>query len=307
METAPDKIDRSGSPIVAIDGSAIKRIREAKKLTQLYVASVVGVTTDTISRWENNRYPTIKRDNAEKLATALEVAVEEILKQEEPAEELVPEPPAPLPPRRPWRLIAPLLLLVAAAAVAGALLLRESAPRLSAVRRAPPFGAPGQIVPVQLKIARGEGDTRGFIVKERIPAGWRFLSANPPVTGEAGEREAKWLIPGGAGPVTISYTLLIPRDAALKGAVSLGGELVLSGSGGSRKEVAQGSTSLTVDGLHWADTNGDRRIDDDEIMPAYYLTEEMKGLGLDWKTIETIWSSAGYTWNGKLKVFEVVK
>jgi len=53
--------------------------------------------------------------------------------------------------------------------------------------------------------------------------------------------------------------------------------------------------------------NGDGRIDDNEIMPAYYLTEEMKGLGLDWKTVESIWTGAGYTWNDTLKTFEVVR
>jgi DNA-binding transcriptional regulator YiaG len=42
--------DRLRAPLVAIDGAAARRIREEKKLTQLYVASVVGVTTDTISR-----------------------------------------------------------------------------------------------------------------------------------------------------------------------------------------------------------------------------------------------------------------
>ena len=72
---------------VAIDAVAIRRIREEKRLTQLYVAKVVGVTTDTVSRWENNRYPTIMRDNALKLAEALEVDLAIILKQEEESEE----------------------------------------------------------------------------------------------------------------------------------------------------------------------------------------------------------------------------
>ena len=37
---------------VRLDGSAIRRIREEQKLTQFYIAKVVGVTTDTVSRWE---------------------------------------------------------------------------------------------------------------------------------------------------------------------------------------------------------------------------------------------------------------
>ena len=80
---AEQKLDRGAIPNIAIDGLKIRQLRETKKLTQLYVANVVGVTTDTISRWENNRYPTIKRDNAEKLAAALEVGLAEIEKKEE--------------------------------------------------------------------------------------------------------------------------------------------------------------------------------------------------------------------------------
>ena len=48
--------------------SYFKEIREKKGLTQLYIATAVGVTTDTISRWENRRYPSIKTENGEKLA-----------------------------------------------------------------------------------------------------------------------------------------------------------------------------------------------------------------------------------------------
>jgi transcriptional regulator with XRE-family HTH domain len=310
METLEDKSERSASPIVAIDGTAIKRIREAKKLTQLYVASVVGVTTDTISRWENNRYPTIKRDNAEKVATALEVPLEEILRQEPSAPE--PEPEAvPLPSTRRQRL-APLVLAVGLGTLlvtllVGIVLSRWGAVELAAIRTLPPFGAPGQLVPVQVKVERRAATGGGFIVKERIPAGWRFVSSNPPVTGDVGEREVKWLVPGGAGPVAISYTLLAPREFPLGQQAEFGGEIVLADGNATRRGTIGGTGRLTVNGRHWADTNGDGRIDDNEIMPAYYLSEEMKGLGLDWKTIETIWSSAGYTWNEKLKIFEVVK
>ncbi|RMF44936.1 MAG: XRE family transcriptional regulator, partial [Deltaproteobacteria bacterium] len=73
-------MERNLPPTVSIDGRVIRQIREDKKLTQLYVAKVVGVTTDTISRWENNRYPSIKRDNALLLSEALEVPVETLLK-----------------------------------------------------------------------------------------------------------------------------------------------------------------------------------------------------------------------------------
>ena len=49
-----------GIQMVKIDGARVRRLREQKGLTQLYVATAVQVTTDTISRWENKRYPSIK-------------------------------------------------------------------------------------------------------------------------------------------------------------------------------------------------------------------------------------------------------
>ncbi|WPD21378.1 MAG: helix-turn-helix transcriptional regulator [Candidatus Electrothrix scaldis] len=58
---------------VAIDGTKIKYIRESKGLTQEYLATVVGVAIRTVSCWENNRSPNIKRENAESVAKALEV------------------------------------------------------------------------------------------------------------------------------------------------------------------------------------------------------------------------------------------
>ena len=76
--------------MVRIDGAKIKQLREQQGLTQLYLATAVEVTTDTISRWENRRYPSIKRDNGLKLAEALNVQLEELL--EDTPEEVLTDP-----------------------------------------------------------------------------------------------------------------------------------------------------------------------------------------------------------------------
>jgi len=76
--------------IVRIDGKKIKQFREQQELTQLYVATVVGVTVDTISRWENKRYPGIKKGNCLKLAEALEVDLADLL-ESSPEEKKSPE------------------------------------------------------------------------------------------------------------------------------------------------------------------------------------------------------------------------
>ena len=76
-DTYPDP-----NAMAKIDGAKVRRLREVKGLTQLYLATFVGVTTDTVSRWENKRYQTIKQANAMKLAEALEVSIEDILDQD---------------------------------------------------------------------------------------------------------------------------------------------------------------------------------------------------------------------------------
>lgn len=298
METS-DRSEKTIAPSVAIDGARIRNIRETKRLTQLYVANVVGVTTDTISRWENNRYPSIKRDNAQKLANALEVSLEEIQRQEASAGAgaLSAPAPSPFPDKR--------VLLFSGA---GALLLlvvvlffaRNEATDPIAVRWAPRYAAPGEVIPVQVKVARQQNEPLGFILKEKLPAGMRLVSSLPPSpAAESSGSEVKWLVPSGTTPVTISYSVRTPatryqgKDARLKG------EIVLRGAAANRTEAVGGSSDIRLGAYHWADANGDGRIDDDEIMPAYYICDEMKGLGLDWKTIEAIWTGKGYRWDAK--------
>ncbi|MBU5611815.1 helix-turn-helix transcriptional regulator [Geomonas azotofigens] len=297
MVDTNDKNDKSAQPSVAIDGARIRSIRETKRLTQLYVASVVGVTTDTISRWENNRYPSIKRDNAQKLADALEVPLEEVLRPDSPEPEQAPPQLEPPPAKATTVTISVLL----AALLLGLLLffvLRQPALPLSATRWTPRFAAPGEVFPVQIKVARQSGSPFGFILREKLPAGARLVSSLPPASSS--DSDVKWLVPDGGTPVTLSFTLQVPasfnsgRDAAFKG------EIVIHSAGSTnRTEAVGGSGAIHIGSYHWADSNGDGRIDDDEIMPAYYICEEMKGLGLDWKTIEAIWSGKGYRWDAK--------
>jgi transcriptional regulator with XRE-family HTH domain len=298
MEQAGEKFERGMVPGVAIDGATVRTIRETKKLTQLYVASVVGVTTDTISRWENNRYPSIKKENAEKLARALEVDLVDIVRQEE-ENELDAAVIAELSsPDHRW------IWITAGAAIALFILIflftRPSSPAPTATRWAPRYAAPGEVIPVQIKVTRLKGDTSGFILKERVPDGFRIIGSLPSSSAGDGSGEViKWLVPGGDTSITVSYTLLAPAGPVLHNAAKLGGEIVVRTGGGTRTETVGGSEAVTLGAYHWADTNGDGRIDDDEIMPAYYVCEDMKGLGLVWKTIEAIWSGKGYRWDPK--------
>jgi transcriptional regulator with XRE-family HTH domain len=300
MENSADKPEKFGPPGVAIDGAKARSIREAKKLTQLYVASVVGVTTDTISRWENNRYPSIKRENAEKLAAALEVELDEIIRPEEVAEPPVEETAAPLPVKPQRHRLGAVIALLAVLLVVVLVVSRQMTSPPAAVRWLPAHAAPGEIIPVKIKIKKGASGGRGIIIREQLPAGWRLVNALPAPSAGQQDGELKWLLSGDSGPVTISYTVQAAPNAPQQPA-AFSGRIVVHIGGIARTGTIGGSRQVAMGGWHWADVDGDGRIDDSEIMPAYDLTEEMKGLGLDWKTIEAIWSGKGYRWEPEKK------
>jgi transcriptional regulator with XRE-family HTH domain len=306
MDDMNEQSEKITSPSVAIDGGKIRSIRETKKLTQLYVASVVGVTTDTISRWENNRYPSVKRDNVIKLAAALEVSADELLRQETAAVDIRLEAGTiePSSPKK-WKLlwIAVMIVLVAIGVLVG----REFQGEVSGERSLPKFVAPGEVIPVQIKVQRQSKGADGFIVREQLPAGWSVVGSIPPHAGTPGSSEVKWLVPSGRGPVVISYTVKVPDGWLLGKAAAFRGKIVTQGDGIARPKEIMGGRSTMVGAYHWADTNGDGRIDDNEIMPAYYLTEEMKTLLGDWPTIESIWSGKGYRWDQVRHQYTIIR
>jgi transcriptional regulator with XRE-family HTH domain len=295
-----EKTEKIQSPAVAIDGAKVRAIREIKKLTQLYVASVVGVTTDTISRWENNRYPSIKRENAEKLADALEAQLADILRCDSPTsadEDLTLLAPDLTTTKNlfPRGAIALLILFMLVVVVLTLRFNAATPPALS--RQLPAFVAPGTVIPIKLQLESKKRDSRGFIIKEQLPPGWTVLKTHPPTTVMGPNQELKWLIPAGSADTQILYTVLAPEAAALDSSATFSGSIILQDGDQPHAAPVGGQQQTIIAGKHWADRNGDNMIDDTEIMPAYYLTEEFKGFNLDWKEIETIWNSRSYHWD----------
>jgi transcriptional regulator with XRE-family HTH domain len=307
MSDSQEKVERGGAA-VAVDGTRVRTIREEKRLTQLYVASVVGVTTDTISRWENNRYPTIKGENALRLAQALEVPLADIIRQE-PSAPSVAESPAETEPALPPRRRMPLFVAAGIGVLLVALLvfLQRGREDISAARKLPHGTAPGMLLPVRITVERGDGGAGGIIVRERLPDGWVLTGAIPPTAGQTTSGEVKWLLPAGSAVTVISYAVRVPVSWPLGRRAAFDGRIAVErGDGLGSPVVIAGGRECVVGPIHWADVNGDGRIDDQEIMPAYYLTEEMKGLLADWPLVESIWSNRGYVWDRERRQYRVL-
>lgn len=291
-------------PNVCLDSATVRRIRETKKLTQLYVAKVVGVTTDTISRWENNRYPSIKRENALKLAEALEVEVEELLEQdgEDAPAGLAEQEEEPTP-----RLIKFLPLLGVLVVLAALYFYYHRqvppGPALIAKRVLPGFAAPGENVPVRVRLDTAT-ETSGFILREHFPLGWKLIEANPPPSSLNNEEgTARWIVKPGEARAAIVYLVRVAGNARMGSTGHFRGEIVANPNGNNAPMTVLGMTDITVGPYLWADLNGDGRVDDSEMLTASDTFDEMKGVHLDWDQIENIWDAQGYRWDPKKRVF----
>ena len=290
------------APSVAIDGAAIRRIREEKRLTQLYVAKVVAVTTDTVSRWENNRYPTIRRDNALKLAEALEVDIEDILKQEDVIEEEIFEVEEPQS-KKYWPYILLLSVLLAGAAIYYFQKSVYHPPVIEAKRYLPPYAAPGSRILVRVKLS-SDKPLKGMILREEFPVGWKLVEADPPPSSlDNLEGMARWIFRSPTTQTSVSYKLEVSKDAILGAPINLSGELIENPNGGRFAVALENVGTMKVESLHWADTNGNQIIDDLEILEVSDLVDEAGQLHLEWDLIEKIWNAGGYQWDKKKNQF----
>ncbi len=307
--------------MVKINGRKIRELREALDLTQLYMATTVEVTTDTISRWENRRYPSIKRANALKLAEALQVELAEILDEEENSSrppvkldtaENAPAPAAPeiIPPqtasgskKKSRPLIA--ALLIGIGIIIAALWWRQSSymnPRISAQRILPAHSVPGRAFPVLLRVRNTGRKPLSFIIREYIPAGAKVILAHSAaaVTVDKKTGSLKCLGRIKKGELTLGYVLKTRRG--MTPPLKLRGTITSRRFGG-RPQTITGDKEVKMLPFHWADKNMDNRIDDQEILTVYDDYSEVKGLKIDMDLIEDIWFGSGYSWNAKTGKF----
>lgn len=313
----------AGPAMLKIDGAKVRAIREKKGLTQLYVATVVEVTTDTVSRWENKRYPTIKKENGLKLAEALEVELDDILDRAEAEEpsaqaetdadkepvavgtsattEIIPTAPWH---RKPGHLGVFVLILATIASIWAALHYLAPGPSISrttATRIVSPHFIPGRPLPVFLKITTPGPEPASIILKEQVPPGSTLSDSFPPSSGTQ-SGTIKWLTKV-AGAELFYYT--ITTEPSFSGKLSFSGT-VHDGNGGEPAVIDGGSSSSA--GLHhWADTDGDNRISDAEILEVYDLVANDNPSTLDLDLLEEMWLGEGYLWQADQQQFSILQ
>ena len=292
------------SQMAQIDGSKVRSLREAKGLTQLYIATVVGVTTDTISRWENKRYPSIKEENALKLAEALEVSLDDILEKETVEQQETPTAAvSETRPSKPKRLLLWLMIL------AIVLLLpftwyqiRQPEPvNIYATRLLPPHIPVGQPFPVIIQVKTKQEGPYSLILKETLPEGCEPIASAPPFTGmDKKTGSLKWITRATGNVTTFVYLARKPvteSNISDNTPLRFSGNVTLRDKKSSETTIA-GSLVLPLSDYHWADANRDNRIEDAEILAVYDTFSALDKIDYDWQEIDYIWSGEGYYWDG---------
>ena len=227
-----DTHDSSSQAGVKINGEEIRRIREQKRLTQFYVSKVVGVTTDTVSRWENNRYPTIRKDNALKLAEALEVEFESLLQQTGDAEQVIELTDEPISALRKYKCLLILVVSLLAMVAVGYLLYSNLWPsaQIRATRYLPVYAAPGSSILVRVQVESEEA--MKIILKEEIPPGWHYVASFPDASRVDNEHGVvRWIFKHSPLQKNIYYRLSVATAEHNDATVTVEGGLVANANG----------------------------------------------------------------------------
>lgn len=298
--------------MVNIDGGKVKLLREQQGLTQLYIATAVQVTTDTISRWENKRYPTIKKENALRLAEALEVELDAILEDKEEEQEAVPviekiEQPVNRPSsglKKSWPLLLLSFTIGALIIAVGWFFLSQPEPvEVTATRILPAHVIAGQPFPVTIEVTGSDDQQATVILKEHLPQNVTVQKSVPQLQKSGIKNNTlKWLEKT-QGTVLFTYIATISTSP---GEQNIFEGSVAAGKNADNPRQTAGNNSIAISTHHWADSDKDNIINDKEILTVYDQYGDLERLGIDVDLIEEIWLGSGYRWNSESNTFQIL-
>ena len=306
---------KSGIAMVRISGAEVRRLREEQELTQLYLATGVGVTTETISRWERKEAPTVKKENGLKLAEALGVGLEEILapvesvpeERDESGELQGEKSPPSVSPQAAFRkktvwAVGALLLI----SLLFLFFLRsgEEVVQLSARRIMPAHVVGGHPFPVVIAVTFESGKNASLLVKEQLPTGFRVLRTVPQATVADGNL-LKWIDKNGSGERIFGYLAVFDQEVVAEDSFPFSGSLLIRQWSRSAVQVT-GRSRIRLLPHHWADTDRNNIIDDEELLAVYDDFGRVEDLGVDVEEVESIWMGSGYRWDAAAGEFTII-
>ena len=141
-----------------------------------------------------------------------------------------------------------------------------------------------------------------LLVRENVPDGVEILKTVPDATSQS-DNILKWIRKEGSEHLLTGY---LARAAG-----EYGKQFPFSGSiavrqGQKQEADISGDEVIRLEPVHWADTNGDFIINDDEVLEVYDKFGGLAGLAVDLDSIEEIWMGSGYRWDKKSQTIKIL-
>ncbi|RUM40612.1 MAG: hypothetical protein DSY80_09995, partial [Desulfocapsa sp.] len=199
-----------------------------------------------------------------------------------------------------------LILCIAGAAILGGIILLKPADKISsltAVRVAPEHTAPGMPFPVMIHIHSDALDSKmPVLIREKISAECRAEALTSGEKRREFNSQPRWIGYLKNGDAYFGY-MVYPVHTLIPGkTIQFSGNVAVKSGVSNTREIT-GITKVSIAPYHWADTDKNYTISNDEILLAYEkYTGDEGGVKLD--MLEQLWLSGKYSWNGSQSVFE---
>jgi len=142
--------------------------------------------------------------------------------------------------------------------------------------------------------------TTALIIKETIPLNATVHDTSPKVTTSGlKNNQIKWLNKI-EGQALFAYIVSVSGKDADSSKFS--GTAAISGNSES---AITGKNTISIGLHHWADTNKDNVISDDEILSVYDRYSEATDININIDLIEEIWLGSEYLWDDTTDTFRI--
>lgn len=162
----------------------------------------------------------------------------------------------------------------------------------------------GHPFPVIIEVSSGSEKSSSLLVKEQLPPGSRVLRTVPMATVADGNL-LKWIDKNGSGERVFAYLAVLDAEADMENSFSFNGSLLIRQSRRSEVQV-NGRSRIHLLPFHWADSDKNNIIDDEELLAVYDDFGRVDGLGIDVEEVESIWMGSGYRWRSETSEFEII-
>ena len=170
----------------------------------------------------------------------------------------------------------------------------------------PEHATPGIPFPVVIEVTTSATRPFSLILKETLPPACIPAQGKPRFVSQASDPPVlKWIDKISGEQAVYSYLAKLQPETEMETAHQFSGGVTVRSDDNPSIPIS-GTDSLQASPFHWADSNSDGRIDDEELLSVYEIYGGIEGLQFGKKLIEEIWTAKGYRWNQETRAYDIL-